>query len=296
MRNLTHDKWWEVQAQLLLLASRLLLHRCANRDDPNLPEEAEGALVDIIARIFVPNNAKNVLQVGLVNLPFILQIPEYKDKFMNVYVQVLMNQPAPLRTRLITAPADSQQEGSGTATSMRCGLTVSKIGYVMGSDARHYEEHCVKMHWQPLEMASAFTAVVEQASLDNFDHEHISVFEAILGEVDNLRTNDVNKWSMIFDKLAPYILLALIDPDFHQKVASFLHKFWSAGLGMNQSTVSVFLQTLRLLNTPTLERSKVEEDNVTVFLRQVASYNPDFNKLLNKSGLAINSFQAIFSI
>ena len=66
---LCNDEWWEVQAQLLRLAARLLARLDASHDDgasgTEEPEQVENQVqdvLDIVGRLFVVSSSKNVLQ------------------------------------------------------------------------------------------------------------------------------------------------------------------------------------------------------------------------------------------
>ena len=58
---LCHDEWWEVQAQLLRLAARLLAHLDFQESEEESPVQE---VLQIVGRLFVVSSSKNVLQVA----------------------------------------------------------------------------------------------------------------------------------------------------------------------------------------------------------------------------------------
>ena len=121
LEGLTRDRWWEVAAQLILLLSRLLLH-LSSRQDQGETQEMEARLLGILLRVFVPNNSKNVLQVGLSELAPVLG--PYSGALLPNYVAVLLAHPHPLRRRLLGF--DDQNRMGQPGQSRR-------LAYVMGT-------------------------------------------------------------------------------------------------------------------------------------------------------------------
>merc|ERR550514_2249464 len=140
--GLANDDWWEVQAQLLELASQLLVRVAtgelswentedvgaatagtAGRSDAEVVDQ----LTQTVNRIFHENGSKNVLQVGLSSLVHCLQ---YHPSLLPMYVSVLTRQPPIFRQRLL----EPTREGEARLV---------KNTYVLGSSARMYEEQCI---------------------------------------------------------------------------------------------------------------------------------------------------------
>lgn len=106
---LSRDSWWEVKAQLLWLTSHLLPFAAASSPRHVGGQGAEGGgsagegqseggggselvvgkLLKVLKGLFVPNNSKNALQVGLCAVTHLLgRCPELKSELMVPFVQV----------------------------------------------------------------------------------------------------------------------------------------------------------------------------------------------------------------
>eukprot|EP00448_Togula_jolla_P017141 CAMPEP_0170586486 /NCGR_PEP_ID=MMETSP0224-20130122/9772_1 /TAXON_ID=285029 /ORGANISM="Togula jolla, Strain CCCM 725" /LENGTH=798 /DNA_ID=CAMNT_0010910039 /DNA_START=47 /DNA_END=2440 /DNA_ORIENTATION=+ len=219
--SLAGDDWWEVQAQLLLVASQLLVKFLEDRQtsahvtiglDPQDELEAEDPadnLLAIISRIFVVSASKNVLQVGLVCLANLLaECPA----LLFTYVQVLLMQPPALRRRLLEPPPADE---AGGARPLR-------LTYVMGSSSHMYEEQCIANRWPHLDVAKTFVHQLDGSAAHDFGLEHAEVFLASLPE----RLEEADEWFNIFDRVKHHVAVALTDLASHDEAARILQRFW----------------------------------------------------------------------
>jgi len=228
--ELVHDDWWEVQAQLLILASQLLLHAGEANARRNLPdeespgedgerspgeanEEAVESLLGIVGRLFDVGTSKIVLQVGLCSLGKILRL---YPSLLPAYTDVLLRQPSLLRRRILE-PTDAELDGGGEATR--------RLVYVMGTSTRTYEECWLPSQWPALDIARTLVAQSEAAvpKLAHFESEHLEVLSAALPEPD---VDLEDEWLEIFEKAKEYILIALIDPVLHEGATDVVRRFW----------------------------------------------------------------------
>lgn len=102
--------WWEVKAQLLLVASEFLLVaplvRTEGEDEQDLTDQIEQCLT-IVDREFHPTSALHVRRVGLVCLAS--NLTSYQE-LVPLYVDVLFSLPDSVR-RVMLAPADEHDGG-----------------------------------------------------------------------------------------------------------------------------------------------------------------------------------------
>jgi len=294
--QLASDDWWEVQAQLLQLASHLLgritmsVQASDRRESPgnedemvdgedaadgerDLPkagggggggggdgsegdEEAVEGLLGIIGRVFVVSNSKNVLQVGLSALVHVLG--DYPMLFP-MYVSVLLDQPPEMRRRLLRP---HEEQGVD--------LPVGKLTYVMGNCSRMYEERCVSDLWPHIDAAKTFSMQLETSPLDHFELEHMEVLSASLPPVfDEMQADE---WLDIFEKVKQYIFVALVDPDLHHLSTQIIRRFWLCPVDRIatrslEASKRTLLQALRILYN--MERTKVDEAAMLEFLRDM---------------------------
>lgn len=288
--DLADDDWWEVQAQLLLLCAHLLSKTtAAERGDmplegggdlgseqlespvsaaatglgedtasASVAEEVTSQLEDIIGRLFVVSNSKNVLQVGLSAL---VQLLHDFDKMQPMFIAVLLAQPQPLRRRLLK-PQDEGDAADGA------GASVGKLTYVWGSSTREYEEKCVSALWPHLDMAKTFVKQHEASQLGRWEIQHMEVFLATLP--DFFEEEEGEEWLALFEKVKEYIFVALVDPDLHSLSARIIKKFWLCNVEhvatcSVEGSTSILLQALRLLYSG-MDRAKVDEQDMLDFL------------------------------
>jgi len=291
---LAGDDWWEVQAQVLLLSAHLLNKITQNsqdgggtyggppdeagsnrgeamdggnamdggqRDDMDAADPAE-ALLDIICKLFVVSNSKNVLQVGLSAIVHLL--PDYPT-LVPMFVSVLLGQPAAYRQRLLMEPE------ADTSSAM------FRRTYVWGKDSRVYEERCISALWPHLDVAKIFAMQLEtpDGSLELFEIEHMEVLLASLPE--RFEAEKAEEWLDIFGKVKKYVFVALIDPKLHVHATQIIKRFWCCPMeqiGSKAIEVSkrTLLMALRLLYGD-MDRVKVEEAAVLQFLRELKNHD-----------------------
>eukprot|EP00913_Durusdinium_trenchii_P029075 g27262.t1 len=186
---LCNDEWWEVQAQLLRLSARLLQRLASERGEgghegvrnedgtasgASKPEEAEATVetmiedvLNMVGRLFVVSNSKNVLQVGLSGLVHVLQ--DYPNLLPN-FVAVLLGQSPEYRRRLLDEAADSE--------SLACGAETLALKS-RESSRQCFIEALGRLYTEPAEH-------VEEASILVFLRELRNFNEDVQAEVDNL--------------------------------------------------------------------------------------------------------------
>mmetsp|Transcript_145945 Transcript_145945/g.254649 ORF Transcript_145945/g.254649 Transcript_145945/m.254649 type:complete len:843 (+) Transcript_145945:96-2624(+) len=298
--ELATDDWWEVQAQLLLLSAHLLSKitagerqdmeaeddastkvdspsaaSTAGRDHTMTPlagggdaeieagvEDVAGQLLDIIGRLFVVSNSKNVLQVGLSALVHLL--PDFTN-LQPMFVAVLLDQPMKLRRRLLQA--QSPEEAGSSDGSKRI--------YAYGS-VRMYEEKHVSSVWPHLDMAKTFVKQLEVSPLDHWEIEHMEVFLACLpDEFSAEEADEVGGWLDLFKKVHLYIFAALVDPKLHLHSTEIIKRFWLCNVERIatrsiEASKKTLVKALWLLYRD-MDGTTVDEAAVLEFLRDLCN-------------------------
>lgn len=249
--DLVHDTWWEVQAQLLLLAAQLL-HQAAN--DEEVSSKQVDVMMNVVGQLFRETNpSKIVQQVGLCSL---VRILTSYPTLLPSYVTVLLQQPAGLRQRLLANDASVPR----------------RLAYVMGTSSRLYDECCIPEHWPAIEVAKALAEQVEASQLAHFELEHLEVFIACLPDPEVDLNDD---WLAVFEKVKAYVFVALVDPALHHGAREVVRHFWlsgpqSAALRAVESSKKTLLQTLRI-NYSETGHARVHENLLLDFLREMRS-------------------------
>jgi len=278
---LAGDEWWEVQAQLLLLATQLISKlflagrqelplgdEVSDRGHGKIDQAAEELLLSneeavesclgIINRLFVVSSSKNVLQVGLSALVHLL--PEYPN-LLFIYVTVLLEQPPSLRQRLLRPRGEIVADGTCIA---------ARRAYVMGNSSRMYEEKSVGSLWPHLEVAKTLARQLEALGLDRLELAHLEVLLASLPE--QFLLEDAAEWLSIFEKVKEYLFGALVDPELHIYSTQVIKRFWlcpgeSVATASVQASQKNLMQALRFLYSGAEDRVRVDEAAMLKFLR-----------------------------
>lgn len=284
---LVHDRWWEVQSQLLQLASRLLQHLAGDGPQPLRPpvsvdelnaegdsfigdshpsafapeiqEEMVETLLNVITRLFnAPGTSRIVLQVGLCAL---VKIIRHYPSLLPGYVSVLLQQPPTMRQRLLQ-PVSKEDEAAAPR----------RLVYVMGTSSRLYEECCLPNHWPALQVARTMVDLCSEVSLPHFEPEHLEVLTASLPD----QTVDIDsEWLTVFEKAKAYIFVALVDPALHNAATDVVRRFWlcrpqGSALSAIDMSKKTLLQTLRVFYSDSeAGQARVDEREMLSFLREM---------------------------
>jgi len=257
--GLVHDSWWEVKAQLILLAAQLLSH-LAVMQAPSADETSVEALLQVVSHLFsAPDTSKIVLQVGLCGL--VTSLKHYPSLLPN-YVSALLRQPAAFRLRLL----QSAPKGDDAYAV----LPPRRVVYVRGTSSRFYEERCICEHWPAVAVARTLAEQAEESKLEHFEPEHLEVFTACLPEPE---VDLSEEWLAVFEKVKAYVFVALIDPALHMGAREVVKRFWlcrpqSAALKAIDASKRTLLQMLRI-NYGDTGHARVQEDELLDLLREM---------------------------
>ncbi|KAE9352422.1 hypothetical protein PR003_g4397 [Phytophthora rubi] len=213
--------WWEVKAQLLIVASAFLrtapTHRVQNEDDTgDLPEEPTRDFTEqielcltIIEREFHPEASLNLRRVGL---SYLARTLEQYQELVPLYVDVLLSLPAPVRNTMLfasdteatTEPAfeDEHEDNAKSSTGIEHQLPIR------GASGATYQLLPLVANWDSI-------AIAKQVFYEHKGHSSASpdvlnvmlkCFEQLLhaGQQLNVR--------MLYDQMKGYVVLGLGSP------------------------------------------------------------------------------------
>ncbi|CAE7341921.1 SPATA4 [Symbiodinium necroappetens] len=255
--GLVRDEWWEVQGQLLLLASSLLEHMAA-------PGQADAEVSHVLVNVAVEllegkGSSKMVLQIGLCCLAKVLK--PY-PALLPAYVAALLRHPANFRHRLLESHSQAMH---GTAPSRR-------KRYVMGTSCRVYEECCISDQWPAVDVARTLAEQCGAENLPHFEPEHLEVLTSCMPAPD---VDIDNGWLAVFEKVKIYIFVAALDPVLHTGAVNVIRRFWlcrpqSLALRALDASKKTLLQTLRLNYSDAANaQARVEERVLVDFLSEM---------------------------
>ncbi|CAJ1397705.1 unnamed protein product [Effrenium voratum] len=263
--NLVRDDWWEVQAQLMVLTGCLLELAGTRRDDAAQAETEAGESLEVdelaveqllnVARELMSGKGKSklVLQICLCSLCKVLRA---YPSLLPPYVNVLLQQPAAYRQRLLEPQAGTRRKR-----------------YTMGTSCRVYEECCI-LDWPSVEVARTLAEQAELQSLPHFEPEHLEVLTSCLPEPE-VAIDDA--WLGVFEKVKNYLFVASLDRMLHHAAVEVIRRFWlcrpqAAALKALDASKKTLLQTLRLHYSDAADEARpdrIDEKALIDFLREM---------------------------
>jgi len=259
---LVADAWWEVQAQLALLAAQLLGH-CTRQGLDASGGEVEELLGVTTQLLGSPGTSRMTRQVALCAVARTLCSYE---SLLSTYVESLLRQDPALSARLLDGRSTGGALGAAAPPPRR-------VAYVPGSSSRLYEEFCVCDFWPAKDVARTLAEQAEATQLDHFEPEHLRVLLGCLPDSDDDLDED---WLAIFQKVKSYIFVALVDPALHHGATEVVKRFWlarpqSIALKCLEASRKTLLTTLQIncLRYQDAERAYVDEGYLLEFLREM---------------------------
>lgn len=236
-------------------------------ETPGGSEVIAAQLQEIISRLFVPDNSKNVLQVGLSAL---VQLLNDCTDLHPIFVTILLSQPPALRQRLLR-PHDQELDAEASSVG-------TKLVYVSGSSTRQYEEKCIAALWPHLDIAKTFVKQQQnqESPLEKWELPHMEVFLGALPPM--FEEEEAEEWLALFEQVKQYIFVALVDPYMHWLSARIISKFWLCNVEQIstrsvEASNSILFQALRLLYSD-MDCAKVEESKMIDFLKDMRDRGP----------------------
>jgi hypothetical protein len=235
------------------------------------PHELTGEedLILILSKIFVPNQSKTLLQVGLVGIARCLrEVPQLTEH----YVTILLAQPKALRDRLLT-PGDG------------------RIAYVMGPSSRLYEERGVVEQLPRLEISNVVMSKIEAAGLTRLEVEHCDLLAACIGKepkdgvmAPEAEISDEHEdWLAFYEKAKKYVLIALADPELHGAAKTITSAFWGSAQFSTrtmETSVEVLAKSMNVVFSASSDRVTVDNSEIFAYLRAVKEMGPEQERFI----------------
>ncbi len=192
------DTWWEVQAQLVVLASILLGMFPVTDPRHEIP-------MQVLTRLFTTKTYIGVQKAGLSYLASVLKTHPSLTK---VFVDVLLTIPEEDRLLLLSPPATNEfMEDGGEMDMGKVGdLRLSSSHGNGGSGIPLYSLPIV---WDGAGVAQQISTRILESQADNLEVEDAQVLASAISTA-NLEDN-ADAWISIFDKLLDYLYVALCD-------------------------------------------------------------------------------------
>jgi hypothetical protein len=266
LAELASDSWWEVQAQLLILASTLLLAKKESDAETEGTDQSETLLM-MINRVFTLSQSKNVLQVGLVQLAPLL---DYYSSLQTNYMAILLGQPEKMRARLF---ADSP------------GQSPHRLAYVMGTSSRLYVETPINISmdvygrlrsrpWPSLAIAKGLSAHLDAMGLVNLETVHADMLLYCVQDDPNFswpKSGTEGQWVEVYKDLKTFLILALVDAELHAHASAILERFWLNALIGDKCLTGSSEMMLKAMGHlyGGLDRAKVDEAELITFFEKL---------------------------
>ncbi|CAK9095535.1 unnamed protein product [Durusdinium trenchii] len=181
-------------------------------------------VLNMVGRLFVVSNSKNVLQAGLselleVGLSGLVHVLQDYPNLLPNFVAVLLGQSPEYRRRLLDEAADSE---SLVGLSRSPGGERARRSYVQGNSTSMYEETSLPEVWPHLDIARTLAMQMEAlrgsaapggvrsaaTQLVKVDEEHLEVLSASLPFF--FEDEEADEWLHVFDKVKQHLFTSLV--------------------------------------------------------------------------------------
>jgi hypothetical protein len=209
LRFLAQDKWWEVRGQVLQCAGSLLSLIDNSSDDSGTSETIYN-LKEIIYSVFLPEENKTVLRIGLVYIaPALHKYPELADRYVECFLVIRDD----FRRTLLEVPDESQTQ-----------TLIDETTLVFGTSTQRYKIKGCPLFWKSSTVALALANNVRNNNLQNLEEAHIDILYAcVRSEFDEKAV-----WVEVFEKIKDHLCVALCEPEVCEKAQEILKKFFTA--------------------------------------------------------------------
>lgn len=193
--------WWEVKAQLLIVASSFL-HSAASlltlESDRDLTDQIELALT-IVEHNFHPSVSLNLRRIGLSYLA--KNLSGYQE-LVPLYVDVLFSLPSSVR-RVMLDPSVAEFQGDGNAPVDE---TRNELP-IRGASGAVYELMQLPSHWDSVAVAKQI--FYERKSHDQADFEAVHVLHRCFEQLH--RSGSSEHAASLYDQMRDFVVLGLLD-------------------------------------------------------------------------------------
>lgn len=189
--------WWEVKAQLLIVASSFLhiaSSLAAEESERDMTDQIELALT-IIEREFHPSANLNLRRIGLAYLAN--NLSGYQE-LVPLYVDVLFSLPPAIRLVMLHA---SLSESIGNGDVARNELPIR------GTSGARYQLMQLPVHWDSVALAKQI--FYEWKSQDHVDFEVVLVLHKCFEQLHESGKSD--QAAMLYDQMKSFVVLGLLD-------------------------------------------------------------------------------------
>ncbi|GLD94325.1 hypothetical protein PINS_up002936 [Pythium insidiosum] len=204
----TRYAWWEVKAQLLVVAAAFLQRAAsASRD---LTESIELALT-IVEREFHPQASLNLRRVGLAYLAKALA--QYQE-LVPLFVDVLLSLPLDVQRHLLV-----EDDADGNADAVARALPVR------GSSGAHYALPLLPPQWDSLAVAKQL--FYERQNQEHADAASLQVLAACVAQLAAQRSLDALR--ALFEQTRGFVVRGLLEPAACGSTAQLLRTVVTSG-------------------------------------------------------------------
>lgn len=240
--SIRNDKWWEVQAQLIILIYNILT---SNNDNNN---NVSDDLIRIYLDILIPTNSPNVLMVALSYGVHLL--PTYSQlnyPFMECLLSLPTNIYKPLLQR------------------------VDEILYPYQTTTTIHINGIIQ-YWHPSDLIECFLTFVESYKLEVLDLNHLDILNelVIYAISDENQANEIQEqgetWKHVILSIMDYLICALNEVDTCQIASEIIRNVCkNSDFGVDMMSNRLFVGVFRLIYPVNEEGNPMCQDNIVDF-------------------------------
>lgn len=182
LMELTEDAWWEVQVQLYIVCSVLMLRLDCRHS--NIKE-----VQDLVRKLLSQSHSDRVMTIGFAAL---CQSICNHMELLEPFVARLLAEHNVRRTLISLGD---------------CPDTIVIDSSALGT----YKVTPVQTHWSAIRIVQAVAKSVQDAKLGNLEQGHLDLLFASIGSLEEFPAEEAHDWVEMFDTLKDYLLVELCD-------------------------------------------------------------------------------------
>ena len=195
------DTWWEVRAQLVVLAGTLLSIYPATDEMHKLP-------LDIVRKVFTADTANGIKKAGL---SYIAGVLNTHPSLTKPFVEVLLTIPESDRLLLLSPPVANELVEEDEETPISFGQVGEfRLASSHGNGGSGIPLYSLPIVWDGASVAQQVCTRILDANAENLEIADAQVLASAVSTA-NLEENSV-VWVNIFNNLRDHLYVALCDP------------------------------------------------------------------------------------
>jgi hypothetical protein len=253
---MVQDDWWEVQAQLIVVACKLLGYM-----DQNDESQPSAQVYDLLRSIL--QSREHNTNLKKIALSYIAPLLATHDSLVDTFVGILLEIPEYDRLALLEQPSDS-------------------VNQVQVGSSLAYQIVSIPYNWDSLAVAKSLTNIIKEHNLSLYELQHYDIMNTCVSTVGELSDReDMIPWETVFVENQNLLFAGLSDEENCEVAADLILKFYVLLQADALKSIPLLLKAIETIFQPR-SKSVRSRDALTQFLIALYSQGEPFTHTLEK--------------